>query len=42
MAELWLVCEGEPGSVDIAVLNPEFRSSLPCFVARIDMIHLRF
>src|SRR5260370_2496130 len=28
MAELWLVCEGEPGSVDVAVLQSVFGSVL--------------
>jgi hypothetical protein len=28
MAELWLVCEGEPGSVDVAVLQPVFANVL--------------
>ena len=28
MAELWLVCEGEPGSVDVALLQQVFANVL--------------
>ncbi|MFI5387306.1 MAG: hypothetical protein ACHQ50_14440, partial [Fimbriimonadales bacterium] len=28
MAELWLVCEGEPASVDVAILKPVFATVL--------------
>jgi hypothetical protein len=28
MAELWLICEGEPGSVDVAVLQAVFANVL--------------
>jgi hypothetical protein len=28
MAELWLVCEGEPGSVDVALLQGVFAGVL--------------